>query len=238
LTRLLPPPRLHAFIDFDGTIALADTTDALLERHADPRWRDIEAAWRRGAIGSRQCMAEQVALLRLSPAALRDFVACVEIDPDFPGFLAWCRARAIPVTVVSDGLDLVVSGALSRLGLDLPVRANALRAVQRDRWTLAFPFERAACRSRSGHCKCRGLDTGAIAVLIGDGQSDFCAAEAADMVFAKGALSSHCADRGIAYRAFENFADLAPAFAAWSRSMARDGLARLANELMDDLDAQ
>src|SRR5580765_7417688 len=49
--------------DFDGTIALDDTTDTLLERFARPGWQVLEADWRQGRIGSHDCMAGQVALL-------------------------------------------------------------------------------------------------------------------------------------------------------------------------------
>jgi hypothetical protein len=49
--------------DFDGTISVEDITDALLVRFAKPGWEDIEQAWKRGEIGSRECMARQIALL-------------------------------------------------------------------------------------------------------------------------------------------------------------------------------
>src|SRR6185369_8213968 len=52
--------------DFDGTVSVEDITDSLLERFARPGWQKIEQAWRRGEIGSHDCMAEQVALLDAS----------------------------------------------------------------------------------------------------------------------------------------------------------------------------
>jgi 2-hydroxy-3-keto-5-methylthiopentenyl-1-phosphate phosphatase len=36
--------------------------------------------------------------------------------------------------------------------------------------------------------------------VIGDGRSDFCVAERASFVFAKGRLAGHCRDRGIPHR--------------------------------------
>src|SRR4051812_17596784 len=42
--------------DFDGTISLRDVTDSLLERFGRPGWRELEQAWERGEIGSRECM--------------------------------------------------------------------------------------------------------------------------------------------------------------------------------------
>ena len=57
----------HVYIDFDGTIMKCDTTDFLFERFALPEWRAVEEAWAAGNIGSRECMATQVGLLRATP---------------------------------------------------------------------------------------------------------------------------------------------------------------------------
>jgi 2-hydroxy-3-keto-5-methylthiopentenyl-1-phosphate phosphatase len=43
-------------------------------------------------------------------------------------------------------------------------------------------------------------------VLIGDGRSDFCAAQWADLVFARDALREHCAAERIPCIPFESFA--------------------------------
>ena len=43
-------------------------------------------------------------------------------------------------------------------------------------------------------------------ILIGDGRSDFCAADTADLVIAKGALAEHCQTSGIGFTVFGNFA--------------------------------
>jgi len=41
-----------------------------LERFADPVWREVEAAWQGGRISSRECMARQMTLLRVTPEVL------------------------------------------------------------------------------------------------------------------------------------------------------------------------
>jgi 2-hydroxy-3-keto-5-methylthiopentenyl-1-phosphate phosphatase len=43
--------------------------------------------------------------------------------------------------------------------------------------------------------------------MIGDGASDFCVAEAADFVFAKGKLIAHCRAKEIPHAAIHGFAD-------------------------------
>ncbi len=52
------------------------------------------------------------------------------------------------------------------------------------------------------------------AVFIGDGLSDRCAVEAADWVFAKGALAMYCERQGVPYTTFETFADISLALEA------------------------
>lgn len=214
----LPSP-LHLFIDFDGTISEEDTTDLLLQRFADPEWEAVEAAWARGEMGSRECMARQVSLLRMTPEQLDGFLDGVRIDPAFPEAVALFRRHGVPVTVLSDGLDLVARGVLDRAGVDAPVLSNRLRWQGGDRWKLDFPHARTDCASAAGNCKCTRVITdtrppagapGTVSVLIGDGRSDFCAARAADVVFAKGKLAAHCRERRIPHLAFQEFGDLTP----------------------------
>src|SRR3954466_4234943 len=82
--------KCRVFVDFDGTIASVDTTDLMLERFAAPAWRDIEDDWKAGRIGSRECMVRQIDLVRASPSEMDDFVAGIEIDPNFPAFAKLC----------------------------------------------------------------------------------------------------------------------------------------------------
>ncbi|UKI42516.1 MAG: hypothetical protein L6V95_06285 [Candidatus Melainabacteria bacterium] len=52
------------FCDFDGTITKEDTIGAFLNRFADNRWLEIEKQWKDGEIGSRDCMKQQLELVR------------------------------------------------------------------------------------------------------------------------------------------------------------------------------
>ena len=181
--------------DFDGTISTVDVTDRLLEAHARPGWERLEARWLAGEIGSRDCLAGQVALLDMSRADLEQTLDAIEIDPHFARFAAEAERRGIALAVVSDGLDLAIAGVLQRHDLaHLPVRANRLEQVGERHWRLAFPHASDACKSASGNCKCAlaQAHVGAERVLyIGDGASDFCVAPRADRLFAKGRLLEH-----------------------------------------------
>jgi 2,3-diketo-5-methylthio-1-phosphopentane phosphatase len=209
--------KVHVLVDFDGTIATIDTTDALLEQFADPAWADVEAQWKAGHIGSRECMLRQIELVRASPAQLDRFVEAIEIDPSFPDFVALCRSRGLQMTVVSDGLDRTVGSVLARHGLDLPYRANHLAWLGGDRWRLQFPHARGDCRSLAGTCKCQFAEApaGTIRVVVGDGRSDYCVAGEAELVLAKGSLARHAAEIGLPFSPIQSFAEATHLLANW-----------------------
>lgn len=199
--------------DFDGTITLQDVTDALLERFARPGWQDLETAWREGRIGSRVCMAGQVALLDCTRQELDAFLATMAIDAHFAEFVAAARDRGMAVEIVSDGLDYACRAILERHGVrGVPMRANRLVQCGERGWRLEFPHAAPTCRSDSGTCKCARITASAFrgrprVLVVGDGASDFCMASRASLVFARGALLSHCRDHGLAHRNVESFAD-------------------------------
>ena len=206
--------------DFDGTVSVEDITDSLLERFGRGGWQAIEAAWKRGEIGSHDCMAQQVALLEATPGELDAHLDAMSIDRAFPAFAAAAAQAGIPLAIVSDGLDHAIRRILRRHGLgDLPVIANRLEASGANSWRLDFPHGADGCRS--GNCKCacaaRARAVRPRVLLIGDGASDFCVAGEADFVFAKHRLIEHCRAAGIPYVPVTGFADaleLLPALVA------------------------
>lgn len=196
--------------DFDGTISVADVTDALLERFGRPGWREIEAEWEAGEIGSGECMKRQVALLDMRRCELDEFLAGMAIDPHFASFVAAARRLGIALEVVSDGIDHAIHRILALHRLEgLPVRANHLVQVDERRWRLTSPHASTACVSACATCKCELLAQHAAAsrkvLFVGDGRSDFCVADKADAVLAKSRLIDHCVQHGIAHAPFRDF---------------------------------
>lgn len=204
--------RIRVLLDFDGTVTTVDTVDCLLERHADPAWLAIEREWESGAIGSRHCLARQVACLRATPAELDATVDSIPIDPGFATLVARCAALDVELVVASDGFDRAVDRVLARLGVTLPVRANGLRPVAADRWRLV-PRTNGPCRTAAAHCKCSLVDGRTL--LIGDGRSDFCVAGRAALVLAKDRLAVHCAQYRLPYVAIADLTEAAEAVAVW-----------------------
>ena len=205
-------PSWAVLCDFDGTIAQEDVTDSLLMRFGRPGWDVLEVDWREGRIGSRECMAGQVALLDCSRDELDEHLAGMAIDPDFARFAAVVRESGAALTVVSDGLDHAIRAILRRHGLGgLPIVASHLVQVGARGWKLEFPFASEACISASGTCKCARataphIEPGTQVLMVGDGASDFCVARRADLNFASKRLLDHCLDHALPHRAVANFA--------------------------------
>jgi 2,3-diketo-5-methylthio-1-phosphopentane phosphatase len=207
-------PSWTLLCDFDGTISHDDATDLLLERFARAGWETLEADWKAGRIGSRACMAGQIALLDVDAAALDAAIDALRLDPHFVPFVQAVRRAGHELIVVSDGVDRCIRRSLARLGLsNLPVFSNRLEGRGPRDWHLAFPHADDACRRASGTCKCAVADASGPrrpTLLIGDGSSDFCVAGQADLVFAKGRLIDHCRSHGIRHHPIADFADALP----------------------------
>lgn len=203
-------PRIYC--DFDGTITIDDVTDVLLEAFADPAWREIEAQWQAGLIGSATCMARQVAMMRCGRNALDEVLDGIRIDPGFPAFVAFCRYANASLTIVSDGLEYAIERILVRAGIvDLPIIANRLLFLSERRHAMLSPHASPSCSSAAGTCKCAEVDRAdrlGPTILIGDGRSDFCAAGRVDFVLAKDALLDFCRARRIPHAAFSNFQEI------------------------------
>ena len=205
------------FTDFDGTITQLDATDVILEQYADPSWREVEEQWLRGDIGSRECFERQAALVRASAKQLNALIDAIPLDPDFPAFFRYVKARQLPFYIVSDSFDYVIRRVLKRVGANgelrngrhlfstgLELEAGGMRAI--------FPHSNHGCDHGCATCKPAVIrqvrKKQQPVVFIGDGLSDRFAVEEADVVFAKQELLAYCRERGVACRPFETFGDV------------------------------
>ena len=202
------------FCDFDGTITCVDATDAVLEAFALPAWRDWEQRWVNDEITSQECLSRQIELIQADQETLIRFAKDLPIDEGIFALDRRCTEEGIPLTIVSDGIDLLVEAVLRRHNLlHLPVYSNHLRWNETGRPSLSFPFAVQECESGAGTCKCAlTLPTDSSfsrTVYIGDGRSDQCVSAKMQTVFAKGTLREWCEVQGITYLPFETLTDVA-----------------------------
>lgn len=201
------------FSDFDGTLAHNDVGDAFVKKFGD--WPECEKAvqrWIRGEISSRGSYEVAAATIRVQREQLNEFCDAQPLAPGFLEFAAFCRQRGWPLIVLSDGLDYYIQRVLMRHGLELPVWANHLEFSPPDRIEISFPYFQHSC----GQCaSCKGYHVRQFmkshagrAIYIGDGFSDRCGAQEADLVFAKGDLAKWCTENQMDYWKFDNFKQL------------------------------
>ena len=198
---------MTVFCDFDGTITTRDAVNELLAALADPAWAVLEAEWTQGRLGSRDCLARQIPLIRGGWPAMERVLQTVTVDPTLAGFAAWCVAHAVPLIVVSDGLDRIIEWILARERIRVDaIWANHLVIAEDGALSVTFPHPPRDRDCHAGLCKCQVLaDVPSRRVVIGDGLSDLCWASQADDCFAKGRLLASCRAQHIACEPFEDF---------------------------------
>lgn len=202
-------PPIAVYCDFDGTITQQDSIDFFLERLADPSWKEIEAQWEHGLIGSRECLAKQIPLIKGGWKAIEPVLDEVSLDPSFAPFAAWCSSKGIPLIIVSDGFEQVIKTLLKRDRISVnQIWANQLCESTEGELNLSFPYPPVDKNCRAGLCKCQVFGHSffkTTKVMIGDGLNDLCWAENADLVFAKSKLLRYCQNKKIAHNPFDNF---------------------------------
>lgn len=196
-------------IDFDGTIIQNDSVDALLEQYATSEWKMIEERWQNNEISSKQCMEEQIKLLKASKVQLKLLINQLKIDPSFKRFVDYIRHYS-DIVIISDGLDYVIRHTLFNESIyAVEIYANILHFHENDRLSLSFPYFNSNCDTQSGICKCQIAKQRANPLyLVGDGKSNVCLAKNVDYVFAKGILRQYCLDHHIPNSPVDSFDDV------------------------------
>jgi 2-hydroxy-3-keto-5-methylthiopentenyl-1-phosphate phosphatase len=205
--------RVAILCDFDGTVAQDDVGNLLFTTYAEGgSSTEIVRRWKRGEISSRQCLEGEARLARVDEPELERFVCQRRLDPYFKDFHDFATKRGMEVAIVSDGLDFYIERMLVRNGLgQIEFFSNRL-TIEGDRLSIDFPHYNLMDCTDCGCCKTnhvlRFKTRGCYVVYVGNGLSDCCPCESADMVFAKGDLERHCATNGIDYVSFGNFRDV------------------------------
>lgn len=203
---------VQVLCDFDGTITNQDIGFNIIQTFAGPGWHEIEDAYQRGEKGSQEALRDIFALTHVSKETLTRYVEQrFHVDPDFTAFLDLCRKQSIAVTVLSDGFDFYIDLMFRKFNVDVPYLANKLQVVD-CKLQAEFPHSSSGRCGACGNCK---LDfarqvkrSGHKIIYIGDGHSDKCVSELADVVFAKDVLAEYCGKQKIAFHPFTSFKDI------------------------------
>ena len=196
---------MRLVLDFDGTVTERDTLDLVLERFGDAAiYERVEHELDAGRMTLNEVIAAE---FQTVTAPLDEVVGwLLENARIRPGFAELARTRH-PL-VVSSGFHELIKPVLEREGVLQAVELRANRVDPRpDGWVVDFRVGD-ACGACGEPCKRADLPDGEV-VYAGDGHSDYCAALAADRVFATGSLARWLRDRGIAFTPLTDFRALA-----------------------------
>jgi len=211
-TRLSSLSNCMVFFDFDNTITPFDVLDDIVKRFSINReWIIFEEDWKKGWIGSRECIEGQLHSVRVTKNNLSRYLSRIQIDPHFHKLFAMLTREGIKPIILSDSFTTIIESILKHNGINgVKVYANTLR-FNKDRLIPSFPHTNSRCR-RCAHCKKKNLKKKGIRdkmiIYIGDGLSDICPAECSDMVFAKGRLLRHFREKKRLCVAFNDIEDI------------------------------
>lgn len=225
--------------DFDGTISTRDISYGLLERFSTGGWQGVDEAYARGEIGSQEAFRLIIGKIKATKSELVDYISRLSppIDPRFVEFYRYMKERGTDLVILSDGFLFYIKILLEREGItDIPVYANDIQEDNDGALFPVFPYHNAQCDA-CGNCKSNVIkklkeDHDHI-VFIGEGDSDLCASELADTLFAKRRLMKHAAEMRLPFTYFHDFSDVRAEFEKEIRGVIFD----LDGTLVDSLQA-
>ena len=183
------------FFDFDNTITLFDVLDEVIKKFAvDGDWAVFEDAWRRGRIGSRECLEGQLRSVRVTKDRLLKYLRGVEVDPYFHKLLCMLKEQGVEPVILSDSFSFMIDTVMRNNGIKrMKIYANSMR-FYKDKIIPAFPYTNRLC-SKCANCKKAHIapnnPQNKTVVYIGDGLSDVCPASVSGLVFAKQNLAAY-----------------------------------------------
>ena len=199
--------------DFDGTITKKDGLYSFISKYAQNNWEEIEQMWANGKIDSKTCLIKEFELVpNLSEKLISDFVKTVEIDEYFIDFYKNLRQKNIDFFIVSDGIDYFINQILKKYNLDdIKIISNHGEFFNKN-FVITFPNDYKGCKNNAGTCKCKVLSDlkkrYQEIIYVGDGVSDYCVADKADILYAKLRLFEYCKKNEILCIKYETFNDI------------------------------
>ena len=198
-------------VDFDGTVTEVDTVEAMVGKFARGDWQALNKLWEDKVIDTAEVARRVFASFDADEEDIQRFIDTMKVDPDFAAFVAEVERRKDRLYIVSDGYDYLIEAILTREGLErVPYYANQMHINGRN-----FSMDPGGIRpecGKCGTCKRDVMDalrrSGEVVVFAGDGHSDLCVSEYADVVFAKSHLLKYCRKKEIPCRAYASFSDI------------------------------
>jgi len=213
------PHKLKFFCDFDGTITKNDVWVNSLAKFINNKeaFELVCEDFATNTISARECINKELKLIEnFSFEKFHSYLDREELDEYFFEFMDYCKTKDYDIFLLSEGLDYYIDYILRKNSINLKRFCNTMKTdTTNGKISLQaeFPFADENC-TYCGMSKRNILINntndlyGDISVFIGDGVSDFCASNYADIVFAKGKLASYCWKNNITYFEYKDFSDI------------------------------
>lgn len=204
-------------VDFDGTITKVDSNDLICATFGNAKNEIIEQEIRKGNLTLKEGTVLNYEQVSLTEEEYNQFVlANIEIQQGFKEFYTKVNMHNIPFAVVSGGFVNAIELIFEREGITgIDIYANRL-IFEDNSNSIAFYNEHDKCYKGTGPCgNCKLENLREFhkycqkVVFIGDGITDICAAQEADILFAKDELEDYCLKEQIPYIKYNDFFDIA-----------------------------
>ena len=200
-------------VDFDGTITEQDLLDAIALAFGDEEvYREVDEGLDDHTLTLNEVLRREFEPVRAPLEDVQRWVlANVRVRPGFHEVVELARERGWRMVIVSSGFRELIEPVLEREGLSrLEILSNTVDPDPAG-WKVRFRVSE-TCEVCGQPCKrstAAALADGTELVYVGDGYSDRCAAELADLVFARRGLASYLEERGVPFERFDDFHSVA-----------------------------
>ncbi len=206
--------QIKVFIDFDGTISINDLTDEIFKQNGEFDYH-IKRFLNKEITIFEYWQEFTKILPENLDAYLQNFLANQELDAYFESFITYCSENNIEASIVTDNFDYIINFVWNYYNLPkIKVFSNKLKFDSG--WQSLFALANENCGQHSAVCKRNVIINNTteddIIVYIGDGFSDYQAAEVSDIIFAKNHLAKFCAENRIPHHNWKTFFDVKRVF--------------------------
>ena len=196
--------------DFDGTISRGDFPIILLDTFCKLDWRELDHRFRQGEMTLHELIHTEVRNLDIDQEGLAEFAKkTIKFRPGFWEFYNAVMERNFNLIILSEGLKEYIAPFFR--DSNVAIYANECNEEDDGSLTLITPYEDDECKD-CGNCKKNIVESFIekedFVIYIGDGESDYCAAQYANLRFARGPLAKHLERKHLEFVLFEDFFDV------------------------------
>jgi 2-hydroxy-3-keto-5-methylthiopentenyl-1-phosphate phosphatase len=200
-------------VDCDGTVTEQDLLDTIAQTFGDEDvYREVDEGLDNDSLTLHEVIRREFEPVRTPLEQVREWVLeNVRVRPGFHEVVALANERGWRFVIVSSGFRELIEPVLEREGIaGVEVLSNTVNPDP-EGWKVQFRVSE-VCEVCGQPCKrstAAAVADGTELVYVGDGYSDRCAAESADLVFARRGLASYLEERGVPFERFEDFNSIA-----------------------------